>query len=152
MSAKIDAIKIFLSNDQRKTERLLLTINIYYSIPPQGKWIGPLALNDIGGKGLGFKIPQRIKKNTPLHLKIELPTETKPIEAQGRVAWCKRITPPKRKAKDTQSRLYNVGIQFTVMSEDDRQKFTTFFTESILSSFLNSEGEIRNYNGFRKKH
>lgn len=130
-----DAIKELISRDRRKTQRLLLSLEAIYRISGASKWEKSISLNDLGGQGLSFISNQHLKKNTDLEIKIQVPNESQPILLQGRVARCK-------KEIKNNSSLYTIGVQFCPMSKKNEEKFITFFSDNILSEFLNSKGEI----------
>lgn len=132
MSLKIEKIKTLLLKDKRKTERLFLPIKVFYSEPGESKWRGPIPIEDIGGGGLKLKDKKRIKRNTELNLKINLPDESKPILLKGEVVWCKRGTP---------KNAYSMGVKFHKMNCEDRKKYVSYICKKILFEYLSNEGE-----------
>ncbi len=68
-------IKELLSGDRRKSERLSLPLQVFYSFLSAPDWIGPIPLEDVGGNGLRFKSKSEIQGNTGLKLRINLSDE-----------------------------------------------------------------------------
>ncbi len=135
MNLELAEIKKLLTQDQRRSERLNLPIKIFYCLPPDSRWIGPIAIDDIGGHGLKFKIPERLTKNTELNLKISLPDDSNPIIVKGLVMWSKK-TPEKQN-------IYEIGIKFRKMNYQDRQKYVKYICSNILLKYLDNTGKIK---------
>ena len=143
MDTKIDTIKMLLSKDKRKTDRLLMTLKARYSIAESNILRGPVHVTHIGGGGLKFTSGDKIPKQTEVTFKIELPKEPKPIILKGLVVWCRKALPPQAQHRKKRSNLYDIGVKFYGMEKKHRQKFINFFCDSLLSEFLNSEGQIK---------
>ena len=141
MTTNIDTIKMLLSKDKRKTERLLLSLDIYYS-SENTDWIGPVAVTNISGGGLQFTNDQRIKNQTKLNFKIHLPNEAKPIKVTGEVSWCKNITSKNDKNK-TDQQLYTISVKFQKIAAGDKQRFINFICENILMGYLDTQGNLK---------
>jgi len=130
-----DMIKELMSRDRRKTQRLLLSLETIYRLNETTEWHKSTSLNDLGGQGLSFTCNQHLKKNIGLDIKIQAPDEAQPILLQGRVARCKKEI---KNNKPT----YVIGVEFCTMAKKVEEKFITFFSDNILSEFLNEKGEI----------
>ena len=137
MNTVLNRIKKIISKDKRKGERLHPKITAYYSRPEENKWLGPVILRDISGGGLKFNSSRRIKKDTELNLKIELPGDPKPILVKGRISWSKKASKP-----GASKIAYHTGLQFCKMDYKSRQKFVTFICTNILSGYLNKKIKI----------
>lgn len=143
MNSKLEDIKLVLSKDKRKSDRLLLPLQISYAFPHKQKWIGPFTIDDIGGGGVRFKSKRKLKKNTEISLKIELPESDKPIICKGQVIWCKKISPPQLKECRENELIYLIGIKFHKMNFYDRRRYINYICKNILIHYLNDEGKLK---------
>ena len=125
-----------LSKERRRTERLILPLNLLYRIPPSPQWITPLKLEDIGGDGLKLRVKKRIKKGEDLELKLEIPSQES-IYVKGEVIWNKRVEVSSQKFE------YRVGIRFHKMKYSERKRFVSYLAEKILDEHLTEKGEIK---------
>jgi len=137
MNKTLAKVKSILSKDKRRTERLSLPITIFYTLYPHSEWTGPIPVEEIGGGGLKFKSKIRIKKNTEINLRIDIPHQP-PINVRGEVVWCKKISSLTTKQAKL-SPLYTIGIRFYKMKYSDRQRFITYISEKILDEFLSKK-------------
>ena len=127
MKIKKSDLCTFFMKDQRKTERLLLPVQIYYSLPKQDAWNGPVDLENISGNGLRCTVDKKFPLNTELDIRIFLPTESSaPINAKGKVVWIQKLS--------SQSNL--IGINLIKMPPDDRRAYIEFLSDKILIKHL----------------
>ncbi|AVX20750.1 MULTISPECIES: flagellar brake protein [Carboxydocella] len=71
---------------------------------------------DISGGGVRIEIPQPLELGTELELHLKLPKDK--IIAVGKVVRCLPLEKPKKG--------YNIGIQFTIIEERDRDKIIKY--------------------------
>ncbi len=74
----LDKIKSLLSQDKRKSDRLNLSLRIFYKARPSSKWIGPFIAEDIGADGLKFTSGTGLKKDIEITVRIKLSRELEP--------------------------------------------------------------------------
>jgi len=73
---------------------------------------------DFSEDGIRFPVYEKLKVGAPLELHIELPFDTIPIFAKGRVVWSKALS------SEEGSEIYDAGVQFTQMQAFDRKRLT----------------------------
>ncbi|OPX30414.1 MAG: hypothetical protein B1H08_01795 [Candidatus Omnitrophica bacterium 4484_171] len=129
---KLDKIKSLVSQDKRKSDRLNLSLRIFYKLPSSSEWTGPLLVENIGGDGLKLNSKIKLKKDTEINLKIELPHEPQPITVKGKIVWCREKSPNLSG--------YSIGIEFSKMHPRDRRKFIKYIGKNILIEQLNRIG------------
>jgi len=122
-------IKSLISQDKRKSDRLNLSLKIFYKLSSSSKWIGPLLVENIGGDGLKLSSRIKLEKDTGINLKIELPRDPQPITVKGKVVWCEE--------KSLKHPDYSIGIEFSKMRSRDRKKFVKYIGKNILIEYLN---------------
>ena len=127
MKIKKSELNTFFLKDQRKTERLLLPVQIYYSLPKQDTWNGPVDLENISGNGLRCTLDKKLPLNTELDIRIFLPSEASaPINAKGKVIWIQKLS----------SQSFLIGINLLKMPPDDRRAYIEFISDKILLKYL----------------
>lgn len=133
MRKKLDIIKELLAQDKRRTERILPALEVSYALVGKKTWRKPESIKDISGGGINLIDSQAMRKNTRLTVRIEFPRDPEPIEIPSTVVWNKKI--PATKNKTVQ---YAIGLRFERMKHEDRQRFISYITESILSLYINN--------------
>ncbi len=135
-------IKRLLSRDKRKTERLILGGNLWYRLGFSQKWTGPLPIENISGGGINFRYKKSFKKNTVINLMISFLGENEPIIVKGKVTWCKAMTPRKTLNNEVLPGGYKTGVKFFKMDYNDRRKFIDYFSEKVITKYLDAEGRM----------
>ena len=139
MDLPIERIKKLFHKDKRKSDRLALPITLYYTVDRESaspRWTGPIFTNDVSGGGLHFFTKEKMKNGDILSLKLQLPGMSDAIRVNAEVVWCRKDSPL---AKDE----YAVGVEFSKMKNEDRQKYVNFICEKILTTYLSAEGLIK---------
>ena len=80
------------------------------------------AAKDISGGGIRFPVNKRLPKGAKLDLKLMLPRETAPIQAQAEVIWS---------ARSRGRRTFEAGCQFTKIDPLDRGKIIRHVHETL---------------------
>ena len=142
MSSKKDEIKELLSQDSRRSERLSVPVYLFYSYLPDTEWIGPQTVEDVGGDGLRFRNRKDIEKNTELRLKINLTKDPHPLIFKCKVVRCEKNLCPEELPAVNKEDKYSVGVKFSKMEHNDRQRYVNFICGKILSSYLTGEDSI----------
>ena len=139
MNSGKDELKDFITKDSRRSERLFIPVNLFYSYPSSTLWIGPQTVEDVGGDGLRFRSKTEIAENTELRLKINLTREQEPIIFMGKVARCeineKTETLPTQNSEGD----YSIGVKFYKMDHEDRQRYVNFICGKIISKYFNDD-------------
>ena len=108
--------------ERRKFKRALSDISMQYRLETMEDDKRKVSrIRDIGGGGLCFR-SGLIPKESLLEIELNLPEIPSPIKTSARVAWTK---------KDAGSDLYNIGIAFENMSEQDREDIIEYVEETI---------------------
>ena len=110
--------------DKRKSDRLKLPIQIFYSSVSQGPWVGPVDVNDISGGGLSFISPLKLALESQLLFKIVFPEKNNPpIFSTGKVIWLGKS-----------GSCHKIGISFGKMDLPDRKRYVEYLADKILLS------------------
>ena len=139
MSEKLDLIKKILARCKRKDERLTLPLIMSHCLPPSSKWSPPVMIDNISGGGLKFHSAKRLKSGAKFNAKIDLPNKLQPISINGKIIWCEKIN----SKKDPKKPLYNIGVEFLKINNQDRHKFVSYLCEEILFQYLTNEGKMK---------
>lgn len=124
---KKSELSAFFSKDQRKSERLLLPVQIYYSLPKQEIWNGPVDLENISGNGLRCILDKKLPLNAELDIRIFLPSDSSaPIKAKGKIIWIQKLN----------AQSYLAGINLLKMPPEDRRAYIEFISDKILIKYL----------------
>ncbi len=118
-------LKKIVSKDKRKSDRVPVSLNIFYS-PVSfvgSSWKGPVVIQDLSGNGLRFLSPSLIRKKTRLNIKIVLPGSNDPVICKSEVSWTKR---------DAAEQAYQIGVKFNKMEDDQRRRFVGFMFQELL--------------------
>lgn len=129
----VKPIKKLLLQDNRKTDRLTLPLKVWFCLPFETQWHGPVSLNDISGNGLQFTSSTLIEKNSQLRLKVDLQDSKKPIIIPAEVIWSKKLHIPKT---------FTIGVKFIAIPEQDNDRFVEFLCDHILLAHINNRGDI----------
>ena len=135
-----ESIREIISNDKRKCERLDLEIEVLYSLYKGAslpeEWVGPFVIDNICGDGLSLSIDKQMEKNTGLHVKIRICSESDPIHCYGKVVWCKESISSEM-VKDIKTiHPFVIGVQFDEVHENDKKRFVNYISDQILSKYL----------------
>lgn len=130
MDLETEGISRLLSSDKRKSDRLVIPLALFFSLPEEQVWNGPLQILDIGGHGLKFASGQSLKTGTELNLKITFPENAQRfIQARAKVAWCKLKCPA----------TYFIGAHITSMQPEDRRRYISYICEKIILTHLKTK-------------
>ncbi len=142
MKSGLIKIKELLLRDKRKTERLILGGKLWYSLSSFQEWIGPFHIGDVSGGGIRFKSEKSFKKNTEINVKISFSDGSEPLNVSVKVIWCRKVDSGKSLTAKRLPIDYKIGIKFFKMPGDDRRRFISYYSEKILSKYLDNEGNI----------
>ncbi|MCQ9207547.1 MAG: PilZ domain-containing protein [Omnitrophica bacterium] len=126
-------------SEKRKAQRLPIPIKIDYKFLPQKTSKNTFYntyCDNISGTGLGLSFDSYLKKGTCLKLRIHFPGDVQPVAVMAEVAWCKEV------AKTKIEPCFRTGVQYTHISENEKERFTLLFCEMMMNYFiLGEEGE-----------
>jgi len=110
--------------ERRKYPRLKFNVDVDYKILRENGFIATkVETKDIGAGGICIVSLEKFDVGNSLSLKFSLPGVNKPIKAIGRVAWVAEFSV----GGDTPSHTaYDTGIEFTEISDDDREKINEY--------------------------
>jgi len=143
MESNIKKNKVLLLEDKRKTERLSIPVQFYFSLFPlpldvsSPEWVKPFRVDDIGGNGLKFICINKIERSTVISLKIILPDNPKPILFSGETVWSQCISD-----RNCSTKLYANGVKFHKMDHEDRKRFVGYISDQILLHYIDSMGQV----------
>ena len=109
--------------ERRECPRLEISIPVRYYLRKPCKPIKVYAsTRDIGGGGVCLESEEPISPRSSLELWIRLAARLHPFVVQGKVAWCKKISPSPK---------HRVGIVFHGVNEKDRQEIISYVTRAL---------------------
>ena len=82
---------------------------------------------NLSAKGINLNVNRRIENNTILSLRMNLPGSSSPVQFKGKVVWGKQVDVdlvPKEMG-------YKLGIEFTEVSDKDRQKISEYVSSCL---------------------
>lgn len=109
------------SKERRKYLRLEASVEVKYKVIGKPGEVKVFA-KDISAGGLCIFTQENLASNTPLELKIKIPDLVDPIQALGKVIWQK---------KTESSQNFDMGIEFTGISDFDRFNMNRYIMERI---------------------
>lgn len=119
--------------DDRKSERLPLTLPLTYSMDAGGVRLeGHTLTENVSGGGLRFPIPKMVSPDTPCHINLKLPDHLEPLLLRGRIAWC-------RLGRGRYRNLFEVGIALEIPREYHNATFSIycrFIATQLLEKYL----------------
>ena len=113
--------------ERRKFPRLSLSVDVEYSVI--GRDLGfqtETSTKNISVGGICIIAYEKVEIGDILSLVIKLPEGERPIHAEGRVVWKSDFV----LSEDKMSR-WDVGIEFTDIKDDDRQKLSGYIFSLI---------------------
>ena len=116
--------------ERRKYIRLNALVDVACTKHPQeqGKETSFRLSKNISKEGICLIIYEEVKKGDLMDLKIYLPNTKVPIEAMARVAWFSEFI-----IGDTIGKRFDVGMEFTKISEADKDKISQYiFSHKIV--------------------
>jgi len=121
--------------DQRKAERLPLTLPLTYRIDsPTGTLEGHTNTIDIGGGGVRFLVPKMLTSHSICYIVLLLPNQQEPLSLMGKVAWCRQ----KQGFRSTRTTSFEVGVAFTLSTSSDETfvRYCHFIAAQLLMKHL----------------
>lgn len=107
-------------SERRRAERLPIPLKVKYKIRGSASRHEHIPWEDISGLGLRFCLNKPLPPQKELEIALYISGDPKPIEAIGRVAWCKEFAQGEFKA----------GIEFTKIK--DQMRFTELICRTML--------------------
>jgi hypothetical protein len=127
MDSGTEGITKLLGHDKRKADRVIIPLGLFFFLPQDQSWTGPLQINDIGGHGLKFAYDRELEAGTELNLKITFPEPSeRAVNAKAKVAWCKLKNPT----------THFIGVEITSMPKEDRKRYVQYICEKIILTHL----------------
>ena len=102
-----------MSQERRRAPRVNYPCKVLVS-REDGKGEFSIHTENISSGGVRLVLEQKIEINTPIDLEIEIGKKT--VKTKGRVVWVLDVKAP----KSDQSNLYDTGVEFTQLSQADR--------------------------------
>lgn len=108
--------------ERRLFPRLSASVDIQYNVVARVTPSGENSVSkNISAGGICLIVYEKIEPGSILDLKFSIPEDNRCIEAKGRVIWSEHFTVGTDAADK-----YDVGIEFTEVSQDDRQKISQY--------------------------
>jgi c-di-GMP-binding flagellar brake protein YcgR len=107
--------------EKRKYLRLNNALEIEFAAPDSDKRY-TATTKDISAVGIKFSTPQRLSEGSSLDITMKLPNSQSAVHASGRVAWLK---------KGPDDKAFDVGIEFLVIEEDNKNTFLKYLCDLI---------------------
>ncbi|MCM8756760.1 MAG: PilZ domain-containing protein [Candidatus Omnitrophica bacterium] len=102
--------------ERRKYPRLNTSVEIEYWVSKEDTFMKTVTKN-IGAGGVCIVSEEKIGKDTILFFKIDLSDGKKFIQAKGKVVWSSEFY-----SSSLEKIVYNLGIEFIEISDEDRQR------------------------------
>ena len=99
---------------------IIIPVRCYFHKPKPVKVY--TSTRDIGGGGVCLESEEPISPRGSLELWIRLPARLHPFVVQGKVVWCKKVSPSPK---------HRVGIAFHGVNEGDRQEIVGYITKAL---------------------
>lgn len=112
--------------EKRRFLRLAVSVDVEYSILEEEALPKESVTKNIGAGGICLIVYKKVDVGSLLSLELRLPEHYSVIEAKGRVVWSSSF----RIEGDRRDR-YDLGIEFTQISESDRQKLSQYVFKLI---------------------
>ena len=124
-----------LFTDNRKSERLALTLPLTYSMEgAETRLEGHTMSVDVSGGGLRFSISKMVSPETPCHINLKIPDHLEPLLLRGKVVWC-------RIGRGRHRHMYEVGVALEVPRDYHNATFSLycrFIATQLLEKYLGS--------------
>ncbi len=113
--------------ESRKFIRLHIMLNINYRVLTASKIKGITLSKDIGLGGINIFVTEKIGKNTPVELDMQLQDNPDLIKVKGNIVWQNEVFYEGKKGK----RYYLTGIQFNKLEALDKIRLFGFITSNL---------------------
>lgn len=114
-----------LIKERRRYIRLEVPINIVIRKQAEPTKDYKIPSKNISASGTLVEIEDQLPAGSLLELKLIIPEAPNPVHATGEVVWT---------TKDPDRNIFNTGIQFTKIEEDNKNTFLKFLCDSIYKS------------------
>jgi hypothetical protein len=110
--------------ERRRYIRLKTPIPLTYTIQGSGNVYNSLT-KDISADGLRFESKSKdLKESANIELKLDIYGSENPVHVKGKIIWKKQVS-----LEDDAP--YDVGVEFTVIEEDNKNTFLKFLCDLI---------------------
>lgn len=120
--------------EKRKYIRLNVPLNVKYRTLTPEPSEGKSKSKNISPEGMRIGLKCRLELGVELALIIEIPNESQPISAKGKVVWQKEITDAK-----PQEERFDTGLQLTYMDDFDKSRFFTYLYDLMYKMLENTQ-------------
>ena len=119
---------MIFQKDKRKWPRVGKRIKIdAIMVDPANKEalfkLDPIWSKDVGGNGLGLVTRVHCRVGVVMDLHFQLPSQSQPIHAKGRVVWSK--------LEDNAQNEYRIGVAFDSIDENDRKAIMRYIDSEV---------------------
>lgn len=112
--------------EKRRFPRLATSVDVEYKILKDKTLSKETVTKNIGAGGICLIAYEKVEVGSLLSLELRLPEGHSAIEAKGRVVWSSYFT-----IEGDRRDRYDLGIEFTQLSESDRQKLSQYVFKLI---------------------
>jgi len=110
--------------ERRKFMRFSVPVDVRYAAP--GKGIeGSSMSRDVSREGIGFHVNKQMAREIKVELEINIPGESAPIIARGKVAWVKRLS---------EMGDFGIGVKVVKMDPLDRSRLLEYVYKEWLKA------------------
>jgi Tfp pilus assembly protein PilZ len=110
--------------EKRKFVRIQWPIVVQYKTLEEPYTKDQIVGTDISEGGISFIAYERFTKGTELDLQVQVPFDSMPIFAKGKVAWVKNVG-------EEHEKTFEVGIQFLKVDTRDQNRLKTYIDNEI---------------------
>ena len=110
--------------ERRRYVRLETPVDISYTVPETGRTISAGTKN-ISADGMRFETANKsLKESDVVEVKMVIPEAPNPVHAKAKVIW-------KKKTSLEDAALFDCGLEFTEIEEDNKNTFLKFLCDLI---------------------
>lgn len=110
--------------EKRKFVRIQWPIVVQYKTLEEPYTKDQIVGSDISEGGVSFISYERLQKGTKLEMQIQVPFDSLPLFAKGKVAWVRTIG-------EEHEKTFEVGLEFLEVDPRDRNRLKTYLDNEI---------------------
>jgi hypothetical protein len=118
-------------SERRRMARINLILTIHCTLEGHSEQFQIMTEN-VNVLGIKFISMQQLERDSILNLRILLQSQSSPLLAKGKVAWCKEMHGNGRK-------FYEGGLEFLPLPDEDRIFFQKFIDMHVVSTYETPE-------------
>jgi len=110
--------------EKRRFVRIQWPIIVQYKTLEEPYTKDQIVGTDISERGVSFISYERLSKGTKLDMQIQVPFDSMPIFAKGKIVWVRNLGEEHKKT-------FEVGLEFTEVDTRDQKRLKTYIDNEI---------------------